>query len=524
MKIYTVFATDKCNLSCKYCEHIKTKDNLNENTFLKIFDNIRNNSVNSDFDIIKISIIGGEPFLNFNLLKFAVSTIKRVDKRFKLSVATNLSILTEEMYNFILENKEFVEICISTDGIKKVHDFNRNNSYDTVFENYKKLQKCGVSLSSCSVIDVNFISYMFINFLHLYNIGFRQLTFLFNLNDMALFYNQDNSKKVCSEIDKICSFIREVSDPFLNVRLERLSLTNNENTIAVNCQSDNNIYIDCNGQEFSCTRAKYANVENHPKTDEKCLKCKALKFCCNCFGVDSFVYKEGVKSLFNFNKNDIKLYQDNYCNFLINYIITVNRHWEVMDSNKPETALFSINNNTYFLIKNPKFIDIGDKEIFVAFDKKISILVKSHTKINGMLIISKDNLHELYDILYHSINTLNITSFYFRYIDIHKFNELDFKYLKQTYYKICTEFKNISIDLGKHNNEYFMHNSIKYSDINFKFPFKEVEKTSLCENCCLDCNLNALYNKEVTGEERVPPYAQCVNALLFNEVGKPITK
>lgn len=138
-----------CNLSCSYCF-------ANEQNYLK------NNKPFMDWDTAKkavdylaerspagsepgIIFFGGEPLLQFDLLKRIVrygEEFRRDGKDFGYSLTTNGTLLTPEVYDFLLAHK--VSIMLSIDGTQTIHDRSRRygngrSSWDDIIGNLKKL-------------------------------------------------------------------------------------------------------------------------------------------------------------------------------------------------------------------------------------------------------------------------------------------------------------------------------------------------------------------------------------------------
>jgi His-Xaa-Ser system radical SAM maturase HxsB len=78
---------------------------------------------------IKIEFQGGEPFLNFELLRFVVETTKLYNERLSrpknigFVAATNLAIVTDEMLDFCAMHR--IDISTSLDGPQGLHNGNR---------------------------------------------------------------------------------------------------------------------------------------------------------------------------------------------------------------------------------------------------------------------------------------------------------------------------------------------------------------------------------------------------------------
>lgn len=144
----TMNLTNNCNLRCIYCfEQNKSvkKDMMDVETAIDIIDKAYSTHyVNPKFkNKFTINFFGGEPFLNWETMKAVVTHCKEKEYDVSFGVTTNLTILTDEMIQYIEDYDIF--LLISIDGTKKVHDKNRCNSYDKVLENINKLKDKGIA-------------------------------------------------------------------------------------------------------------------------------------------------------------------------------------------------------------------------------------------------------------------------------------------------------------------------------------------------------------------------------------------
>ncbi len=122
---YTLFLTQRCNLSCDYCYIGKTSDRMSLDVADQIIDfAFRNSPASEDIDI---GFFGGEPLLDFPLLEEVTQRIEThpgFDQcRVKLSVVTNGTLLTSEIARFLQQHR--IALTISCDGPAAVHDKHR---------------------------------------------------------------------------------------------------------------------------------------------------------------------------------------------------------------------------------------------------------------------------------------------------------------------------------------------------------------------------------------------------------------
>ncbi|MBD3202661.1 His-Xaa-Ser system radical SAM maturase HxsB [Candidatus Woesearchaeota archaeon] len=147
--LHIVVVSVRCNQVCVYChaasKHSKKKlFDMSKQTAKKTIEFI----FQSTSDAITIEFQGGEPLLNFNIVKYMVNYANQLNKTYKknlrFSIVTNLTLMDKKKLEFLEKNK--VGICTSLDGPEKIHNHNRKylnkkGSYKKVVEWIKKIQK-----------------------------------------------------------------------------------------------------------------------------------------------------------------------------------------------------------------------------------------------------------------------------------------------------------------------------------------------------------------------------------------------
>jgi His-Xaa-Ser system radical SAM maturase HxsB len=134
--LHIIVVTLRCNQRCNYChssvvsESAKDLD-LDRKTAKKTVDFI----FQSPSDWITIEFQGGEPLLNFDVIKYITKYAKKLNKVYNknliLTVVTNFTRMDKEKLDF-LEEEGFI-IVTSLDGPKKLHEKYRNKgTYDSV--------------------------------------------------------------------------------------------------------------------------------------------------------------------------------------------------------------------------------------------------------------------------------------------------------------------------------------------------------------------------------------------------------
>jgi sulfatase maturation enzyme AslB (radical SAM superfamily) len=141
--LHIAVVTTKCNLACKYCQTKTSQADMDikvAQRVLKFLFDVKNPSVT-------LELQGGEPLLNWKISKFLIENSRNLNngqKNLKIALVTNLTLLDEKKAKFLTDYN--VEICVSFDGPKHLHDKNRifsknKGTYDIVTKNIEKLKK-----------------------------------------------------------------------------------------------------------------------------------------------------------------------------------------------------------------------------------------------------------------------------------------------------------------------------------------------------------------------------------------------
>ncbi|HEX4078743.1 MAG TPA: His-Xaa-Ser system radical SAM maturase HxsB [Rhizomicrobium sp.] len=134
--LHLFVVTLRCEHSCPYCQVSRQNDGQTQfDMSPEIAAKVLSLVFRSPSPNIKIEFQGGEPLLNFDLIKFIVrraSDINQVERRdLAFVIATNLSVVTDDMLEFCREYS--IHISTSLDGPADLHNKNRprpgNDSY-----------------------------------------------------------------------------------------------------------------------------------------------------------------------------------------------------------------------------------------------------------------------------------------------------------------------------------------------------------------------------------------------------------
>ena len=240
----TLNLTSSCNLRCVYCwnDHGKysnsiflkgnTKSPEKRNTGVRMPVAIAFKAVDTlvklrgnDKDLV-VDFYGGEPLLNMETLMATVDYCRVNQSKWKVNfhflLATNGTLLTPFVAKELL--KKGVQVAVSIDGPKAVHDnnrpfINRKGSFDTISSNLKAMPKSVMKRLVGRTTVTPFFSDMVKLYEHLKGLGFERIE-IFESEDAchkispqqesSFFSTKENYKLLCKAYEKLA--LRYIDD------------------------------------------------------------------------------------------------------------------------------------------------------------------------------------------------------------------------------------------------------------------------------------------------------------------------
>ena len=169
--VIKIFSTNRCNARCYYCfeEGIKFVD-MTEETALQLVKFAK--QFYKEFDRIQINWFGGEPLLNFGIIRLITEELINAGFTLTTHVTTNGSLISEDIIVFFSDKYEHCSFQITVDdigeayyNIKKYIDLTEDNAFDTVINNVKLLLKHGIRTR----IRINFLKERFAHAIEIFD-------------------------------------------------------------------------------------------------------------------------------------------------------------------------------------------------------------------------------------------------------------------------------------------------------------------------------------------------------------------
>lgn len=174
----TLMISQECNMKCKYCYgdggEYKNRGKMSVETAHKAIDYLVKNSKETK---LAIAFLGGEPLMNFELMKDILNHCKiktqETGKIFSYTITTNGTLLTPEIEDFLIKNR--IKTQISIDGTEEAHNQMRyfagkQPSYEVVVSKTKHMREQHL-LTARATLSPNNLDYVK-TFNHLKELGF----------------------------------------------------------------------------------------------------------------------------------------------------------------------------------------------------------------------------------------------------------------------------------------------------------------------------------------------------------------
>ena len=162
--LHIFVVTTACNMSCIYCQANNGVSCPSQFMSKEIAEKAVDIALQSPAQCLNFEFQGGEPLLNFEIIKHIVSYAEANKGSHEISynVVTNLTLLTDEILEFLIEHN--FGISTSIDGPEFVHDVNRpfkngGGTYENAAAAIKKIQGMGIRVGAIQTTTQHSLKY-----------------------------------------------------------------------------------------------------------------------------------------------------------------------------------------------------------------------------------------------------------------------------------------------------------------------------------------------------------------------------
>ncbi len=353
----TINMANKCNLKCRYCyaeygNYGRSDAIMTKETIDKIIEFLKNKHIKN---IGIISFFGGEPLINYNLIKYS---ILKFEQNFQAihnyEITTNSIFLNKNQLNFFSNYN--VNIVLSLDGPKDITDYLRGYGvYDKVMEAFEMIMEMNYTKFEFSATYTNTHLKYGYSYEDIDNF-FKKMCVKYNISKVLIdedseFYISDIltvpqfRNIIIDDINSIYNNKNKVLNPYLYRMLTSIFLDVRSYNFCDDLNENVSLSFDYNGDVYNCFRfwgdadyvigvpnnLKYKNDKNNFKS---CQNCWAKYLCKECiaeilngnskypFSMDNcsskFMYRICLEEFINFidKKIDIERFSNNFLNFI----------------------------------------------------------------------------------------------------------------------------------------------------------------------------------------------------------------
>jgi radical SAM protein with 4Fe4S-binding SPASM domain len=137
-----------------------------------IVESYLSNPSNDEYDECVIEFFGGEPFLNFPLIKQVCETVwaKKWEKPYLFHAASNGTLIHGEIRDWLLTNKHRFIVSVSLDGTAEMHNINRSQSFSKI--DLEFFQSTWADPSTKMTVSKESLPYLADGVIYLHSLGF----------------------------------------------------------------------------------------------------------------------------------------------------------------------------------------------------------------------------------------------------------------------------------------------------------------------------------------------------------------
>ena len=265
--------TTQCNLNCDYCYECN-KDNkvMSKETAKRICDLILNQIANNNFFFdrqymkgLVLEFIGGEPFLYVDLIDYIVKYF--INKLYyiapevvpfvRLLITTNgMNFLTEKVQEFCTKYQSIMDLTVSIDGVKELHDAHRVDragtpSYDVAYKSFLKAKEMGWNRSKMTFVPDSF-NFIYSSIIKMIKEGMQEINCNYAYEPI---YSYSDAKILYDQLVKVSDYLfdNNLSQLYISILDQEIGLKNIENDNYCG-GTGNMLSFDPDGNAYPCLR------------------------------------------------------------------------------------------------------------------------------------------------------------------------------------------------------------------------------------------------------------------------------
>lgn len=300
-KAIILLITYDCNLRCTYCyEPKKMHRKMSIDSAKEALKN-EIESLDESYDSIIVQFMGGEPLLQFDLIKEVSEWLWGLNLNIKIKnihAPTNGTILTQEMRDWLTKNKERFSLALSFDGNRLMHNKNRSSSAPLIDIDFfvKTFPDVAVKMT----LSPDTIGDFYEGYKYLHELGFNEIGPSLAIgNDIG--WTKEHLRIMNDQLNLLINYF--VENPSVrrvgNFALPVWNILDPDATDLACRVGRDIVCYDSDGKSYPChifspiamekeksSKSNLIDFEEERRKKSVCSSCLLNKVCSRCFGIN----------------------------------------------------------------------------------------------------------------------------------------------------------------------------------------------------------------------------------------------
>jgi len=172
----TLHLTEECNLRCDYCFVSKNPKKVSWEVAKETIDFLCDPAISGDATEVHLQFFGGEPMMQYDMIKRIVEYSKTKNKKVNFGITTNATLFNEERLDFF--EKERIGVLFSIDGGEESQGIHRRtvdgrNSWPMIEKHMSDVIRIQPQITARLTYTPKTLPYLYDNFVYLVDeVGF----------------------------------------------------------------------------------------------------------------------------------------------------------------------------------------------------------------------------------------------------------------------------------------------------------------------------------------------------------------
>jgi len=253
------------------------------------------NSESTDYDEVEIDLFGGEPFVNFPLMReiCEYTWARRWKKPYLFFATTNGTLVHGAIRDWVYANRHHFFLGLSLDGTPQMHNINRSNSFEKIDIDF--FRECWPNQAVKMTLSRETLPDLAVGVIFIHSLGFEihnnpaygidwsspenVAIFEREVGKLIEYYLEHPEIKPCSLLDMPLAYIGYTPKKWCGVGVEMAVY--GHDGVRYPCHSFLPVSV---GDEKSAASQSLDFTDTEKLVDPKCVNCLLYNICATCYG------------------------------------------------------------------------------------------------------------------------------------------------------------------------------------------------------------------------------------------------